>query len=340
MFSSRSPTSAIGAPGGSPAPPAVTNRGAQGYEFCLWNVENLDDDTDDPTNHDATEDWFARDPAALQAKLDLLADALVALDGGRGPDLAVLIEVENRRALDLLRETLNRRLEPAWQYPESGVIHHLNRTGRRNAPGILTRLPAREVMSGDFGIRRILAARVELAGAPLWVLASHWTSRLRGESVSDEKRAAYADVLYQTFLKLHTQDPNADILLCGDFNDTPSDEAVRDHLHGVADPGQVHADQDQPNLLNLTARLDPQRDGTYLFGKQWCVYDQILVSPGLLDETGWQLVPDSLQVAHAPRLRAGTRRGPLRFGGPERLPPRGPSDHFAVTVRLRVAGSG
>src|SRR3954463_175655 len=69
---------------------------AEGYLFSTWNVENLFDDQDDPRNHDDEEDWFGRNPEAVHQKVALLTRALLAQNGGRGPDILALVEVENR----------------------------------------------------------------------------------------------------------------------------------------------------------------------------------------------------------------------------------------------------
>jgi hypothetical protein len=69
------------------------------------------------------------------------------------------------------------------------------------------------------------------------------------------------------------------------------------------------------------------------------MFDQICVSPGLLDAAGWSVVPDSAAVV--PEY-ADNRGRPNRFGGPSdkrELWLRGASDHFPVTVRLRVEGN-
>ncbi len=300
-------------------------------------MENLFDDQDDPRDHDAMEDWFAHDPPALRAKLGLLADALLRQNGGRGPDILALVEVENERAVELLRQTLNERLSAEWQYPARGLVHRDNTTGRRIEPAILTRLPVLDDRTRgphDFQNRRILEAHLQADGAPLVVLVSHWTSRVREDTVS--KRAAYADVLYGLFLDLRREDPEVDLLMSGDFNDEPSDPSVRDHLHAVSDPTRIRAADARPQLLDLDADRDPARGGTYFYHGRWQILDHIVLSPGLLDRSGWQLVPDSLRVENDFRLRATTDRSPHRFGNEKNPNPRGPSDHFAVTVRLRV----
>src|SRR5579883_1775810 len=226
---------------GRPAPGAPRSQPAEGYLFCTWNVENLFDDQDDPHNHDADEDWFARHPEAVREKVDLLARALLLQNDGKGPDILAVVEVENRRAVELLRDALNASLPTEWQY--DGLIHRDNVSGRRIEPAVLTRLAVRDDLTRTFGPRRILEAHVESQGAPLIVLVSHWTSRLREET--EEKRGAYADALYEAVLENTRSNPAADILLSGDFNDEPDDPSLVDHLHTSGDAERVRSEFDR-----------------------------------------------------------------------------------------------
>lgn len=315
-------------PRNAPAPSAP----AEGYVFCTWNVENLFDDTDDPHNHDDDEDWFAHHPELVREKVGLLAEALVRQNDGRGPDILAVVEVENRRAVELLRDALNARLPTEWRY--DSIVHHDNITGRRIEPAIVTRLGVDERRTRSFGVRRILEAHLDAGGAPLTVLASHWTSRLRGDS--EGKREAYADTLYHRVLALTNEDPAADILLAGDFNDEPDDPSLRDHLHTTGDPAQVREGADPLPLLDLTERLDPDHDGTYFQAGRWEILDHIVAAPGLLDPVGWMILSNSIQTENPPELRFGRTGRPWRFGGPSNRNPRGPSDHFALTVRLKT----
>lgn len=320
------------APAPAPSRVATAPASEEGYLLCTWNVENLFDDTDDPHNHDEDEDWFARHPEMVQEKVRLLADTLVQQNGGKGPDILAIVEVENRRAVDLLREALNGRVPSEWRY--EGVIHHDNVTGRRIEPAVLTRLKVRDDLTRTFGIRRILEGHVEAEGASLAILVSHWTSRIRGDS--EGKREGYAETLYERVLELTRDDPAADILLCGDFNDEPDDPSLRDHLHTTGDPTQVQAGGAPLRLLDLTEQLEPESDGTYFQAGRWEILDHIVVSPGLLDLAGWSVLPDSIRTENPAELRFGRDRRPWRFGSPKNSNPRGPSDHFALTVRLRV----
>lgn len=321
--------------GPEPLPGPRVARAPEGYLFCTWNVENFFDDRDDPLNHDEDEDWFGRNPGAVRQKVGLLVDALLRQNHGRGPDILAMVEVESRRAVELLRDALNDRLSDDAAYRT--IVFRENNTGRRFAPAILTRLTARDRRTRgprDFGNRRILEAHLEAEGEPLVVLASHWTSRVTDET--DAKRTAYAETVYRAAMGQIQADPAADVLLSGDFNDTPEDLAVRVHLRAVGDPKAVWLGDGKPRLLNLMIGKDPNLEGTFYYRGRWQILDQILVSPGLLDQAGWRVLPETARTENPPGLRAGRSRAPFRFGGPKTQNPRGPSDHFAVTVRLKV----
>jgi endonuclease/exonuclease/phosphatase family metal-dependent hydrolase len=302
--------------------------------LCTWNVENFFDDVDDPANPDPEEDWFGSNPSAVSHKVELLARALRSQNDGRGPDILVLVEVESRRAVELLRDALNNHLPVGLRY--NGLIHRDNRAGRRIEPAVLTRLTVRADRTRAFGALRILEAHLEgPRGAPLIVLASHWTSRVRDGSAAN--RAAYADALYRETGAHVRVDPLADVVIAGDFNDEPGDPSLIDHLHAVADPERVRRSVETEGpllLLDLTACLDRKRDGTYLYQGRWELLDHIVVSPGMLDPAGWSVRPDLVRTEHAPSSWLAHERRPRRFGGPSNPNARGPSDHFAVSVRL------
>jgi hypothetical protein len=185
---------------------------------------------------------------------------------------------------------------------------------------------------------RILEGHIVVDGQDLVVVASHWTSRLRRGSAAGREK--YGDQIYGRFKAMYLANPRVDFLVCGDFNDDPDDPSVTEHLHAVGDREAVLRSGDgDPLLFNLFAVRDPAKWlGTLYDRGRWFQFDQIAVSPGLLDDSGWTCDPSSAAVINT-LVRPGDPKGrPWRFGSPHDKHERGYSDHFPVTVRLRVNG--
>jgi endonuclease/exonuclease/phosphatase family metal-dependent hydrolase len=321
-----------------PHPAPAPGAPAEGYLFCFWNVQDLFDDRDDGRKGRGDREvdaWFGSDPAALGEKLDHLSEALLRLNDGRGPDILAVAEVEDERAAELLRDALNRRLNDntlVYRY----VLMKEVATGRHIAPAILTRLPVVGDKTQQLGRGlRILEGHITVNGHDLVVIAAHWTSRITEKEGA--KRDKYADQIYGQYKAMFRSNPEVDLLVCGDFNDPPDAESVTQYLHGTGDAEAVRrARWPDPLLLNLFADKDPARSGTLYYEKEkkWFIFDQILVSPGLLDDEGWTCDPASARTVND--LTADQRGRPWSFGSKRHQGPRGYSDHFPVTVRLRV----
>jgi endonuclease/exonuclease/phosphatase family metal-dependent hydrolase len=305
------------------------------YLFCFWNVENLFDDQEDDRLQGADQEydrWFARDHTALEFKLARLSQALLEMNGGRGPDIIALAEVENQRAAELLKDALNSRLDNAAMH-YSHVLFKDPHGGRHIATAIITRLPVRGDRTRTHGSRlRILEGHIDVNGHDLVVLATHWTSRLTDKTGS--QRAKYADQIHGVFSAMYHTNPRVDFLICGDFNDPPEAPSVTEHLHAV-DRQQFGLSTEGPRLLDLFAGKDPERYGTHYNQGKWYVFDQIAVSSGLLDDQGWTCDPDSAQTVNNLVLPGDRHRRPWHFGNSHTYN-HGYSDHFPVTVRLRV----
>ncbi len=86
---------------------SVEGRTSGRYLFCFWNVENLFDDQEDPQREGVDREldrWYSANPTVLRQKLNNLSEALLRLNGGIGPDILAMVEVEGLRAADLLRK--------------------------------------------------------------------------------------------------------------------------------------------------------------------------------------------------------------------------------------------
>jgi endonuclease/exonuclease/phosphatase family metal-dependent hydrolase len=305
------------------------------YLFCFWNVENFFDDKLDNYAKEPDKDfdaWFAENPPVLKEKLDHLSRALMDLNGGRGPDILAIAECESERASKLLRDAMNARLaDESLHYQH--VLYKDPHGGRHIATAIITRLPVVGDRTRLLGKRqRILEGRVTANGHELVVIASHWTSRITDKD--GHSRADYANKIYGEFRAMYERNKAVDLLICGDFNDSPEDASVAKHLHAGGNRDLVRS-QNEPVLLDLFADKEPQQFGTH-YHHRWYIFDHLVVSPGLLDERGWSCDPDSvttIRTLHAPKDRL---KRPWSFGRERDHGERGYSDHFPVTVKLRV----
>ena len=92
-----------------------------------------------------------------------------------------------------------------------------------------------------------------------------------------------------------------------------------------------------PLFYNPFGELAKAGKGTHYFAGRGYVFDQVVLSPGLLDGEGWSYVNRSAAIVEQLKFRDR----PDRFGGPNDKRPwrnRGASYHFPVTVQLRVQG--
>lgn len=316
--------------------PAQAPATPDSYLFCFWNVENLFDDVNQARGKadEGYDNWFASNPDVLQKKLRHLAAALVKLNGGRGPDILAVAEVETPRAAELLRDELNRQLsDEALHY--SHVLMKEVQVGRHIAPALLTRLPVVADRTRQYNRNlRILETHLLVHGQPLVVVASHWTSHLSDKT--GQERARYADQIYGAYRAMVESNPHVDWLMAGDCNDSPNADSILQHLHATGDVAAVTQPSTLPSVLNLFADKPAKSYGT-IYYRGWKVYDSIYVSPGMLDERGWHCETDTVHTVNGLYEPSDRRRKPWPFGNPKFQGERGTSDHFPVTVRLRVS---
>ena len=323
---------------GCDSQPTGTTQAQASYLFCFWNVENFFDDQNDHHENKADKEydtWFSRDPQALHLKLAHLCDALLKMNDGKGPDILAIAEVESVRAAELLQEAFNQRVpDPALRY--TSVLMKEISAGRHIAPAILTRLPVDKSRTHLLGKHlRILEGHIEVNGHDLVVLASHWTSRLTDKN--GDRRDKYADQLHGAFYGMYKNNPNVDVLICGDFNDPPEAPSVTEHLRATGDQRAVVSSGAQPLLLDLMANKDAGAGfGTIYYQSKWSIFDHIVVSPGMLDHAGWSCDPDSVYTVNTLTRPGDKQHRPWRFGGEHDKQAHGYSDHFPVTAQLQV----
>jgi endonuclease/exonuclease/phosphatase family metal-dependent hydrolase len=332
-FAARTPP-----PGPDPGAPVPTEfpPGSKTVVFCLWNMENLFDDRDDKLGpeDEKYDTWFVENPAERDAKYAKLADWLLTQNDGIGPDIIVGVEIESLRAAEMLRDALNARLRAGAPRYEHVAMEEVA-AGRHIAPCVVSRYPLSGARLPE-RVRRILDVRVTVNNHELRVVAGHWTSQLTDREGTS--RAKYATVMYDIYAEAIRANPRVDLLVCGDFNDSPDANSVTNVLHLTGDAKLVTPDANPPKLYGPLSNKPPEQFGTHYYNKP-LVYDHVGFSPGMLDAAGWGYVAESVKVPTDGLTRGGTKvRRPWRYGSrDDKAVGRGYSDHFPVLVTLKVA---
>lgn len=288
--------------GEAPRPPA--GRPAGNLAVVWWNVENLFDADDDPSNPGDDEytpaSWRRWTDELYQLKLQRLAEVLADLDG----DIVCLAEVENRRVVEDLADMLQSRFGKPYPF----ITHRDSGDERGIDVAMLSRYePDRcEWQSPVPGQRDVLLAEFSPDGRKLTVIANHWKSRWDGAAKSDPIRRREAAAVGARVDRVLAKDPLAAILVTGDFNDD---------MDGPAVAGELRSSTNRAAVLSGAARLYcPQGElpaaqrGTiyYRAGKVWNTFDSACVSRSMVNGgspgAAWRLAPGGFMVYRAERL--------------------------------------
>lgn len=351
---------------------------ARPFTVVAYNVENLFDldgvaayEEYQPGNYT---------PAHALTKLRNIAAVVGRYESGRGPDILMLSEIEvdatpaatapdyaailrryaDRRLEDMLGARFDREVGDlpaeallAKAFVERGMTGYqivsgeaatAAGTGRRMGVKsvLFTRFPVRLVRLHPIqDARPIIEAELEVDGAPLHVFVNHWKSGA-SDPGTEKTRVENARVLRARVDELLRADPNADLILGGDFNSQYNQHqrypamartGVDDVLGARGDELGIRATQGGAGLYNLWYELPAAERGSDTYRGEWGTLIHLIVSRGLYDRRGVQYVDNSFGVGRFPGLNADAKGLPFRwsFDGPAG---RGFSDHFPVHARF------
>jgi len=322
------------------------------YYVAWWNLENLFDEQDAPPSRRTDKvrralghDLVGWTPELRDLKVDRLASVIAQMNGGAGPDLLGVCEVENRFVLELLTADVQQRLpgrryaiahadtddargiDVAFLYdpslleaPDDEVFFHV--VMRRNA--------TREIVQVNFRTRQ---------GRVFTVFGNHWPSRSGGRHESEGYRDIAGETLsyfHQRALEVHSR--RTPVLAMGDFNDEPFDPSLTTHALSTRQRNRVLNAQ-VPLLWNLSWPVAGRPDGTFYWNNEPNVLDQILVNRALASGDVFAVDEHSVEVLRFPGMTApGDYPRPVPFGGMGHAINRdGFSDHFPIGVRVTEA---
>ncbi len=184
---------------------------------------------------------------------------------------------------------------------------------------------------GDRPTRDVLFVQGRLNGEKIYIMVNHWPSRRGGEEASAPLRAKAASVcraLADSVLKIN---PEAKIFVMGDLNDDPVSPSLVVNMHAKGNKQELKND----DFYNPWVDMYKSGTGTLAYNDSWNLFDQILLSPEWLDESGgyffryarifsrpWMVESEGHYRGYPKRTFAGTKY----LGGY--------SDHFPTYVVL------
>jgi len=250
----------------------------QAFRVMFYNVENLFDTYDDPHKNDndfLPEGRMRWTNARYYSHLRKTAQVISAIGEWDTPALCGLCEVENDTVLTHLitRTSLReqyysycittgndaRGINVALMY-QRDKFKYLGHSSER-IPFTNNRKRSRDILHvwGEI-----------INGERLDVFVCHFPSRSGGEKETEPDRMDAAMFLLKLCDSIYRINPESNMLIMGDFNDTPPDKSIQALLRNSAD---------KYKLINLFG--DPKKlnfHGTYRFQNEWSQLDQIIIS--------------------------------------------------------------
>ncbi len=266
------------------------------YKVAFYNVENLFHPSDDSLTADEAftpEGSYHWSYKKYFRKISNVAKVLIAMGRGHPPAVVGLAEIECEQVLkDLCYRSPLRKF--GYRY-----VHHDSPDRRGVDVALLYRdslvsvlreqkLPVRFPFDTLARTRDLLYVCLRFPdGDSLHVIVNHWTSRYGGYAATVPKRNACADVARACVDSLLANDPQAHILLMGDFNDYPTDESMEQHLRAR----RYSPDNERDTLFNLMYGFEREPNmGSHKHEDFWGCLDQMVVSRALLFGTNGMCV--------------------------------------------------
>ena len=262
------------------------------YKIMFWNLENFFDPFNDPSTSDdeftpkGQRRWgwnrFAKKRNDI-AKVIISTGEAVSSDNNISeinyPVVIGLAEVENHFVLEqLVKATplamLDYKIIHRDSPDERGIDVALLYRRKYFKPVSINYYP---VITSDtsFKTRLILYVKGVLEELDtLHVFVNHWPSKFGGELISGPKRQAAAKKLRIACDSIFQSNNKANIVIMGDFNDTPDSDLFKKVTgNGV----------DNSNLYNLAIGIRRLGEGTIKYRASWELIDMFFVSSNLLD---------------------------------------------------------
>ena len=316
---------------------------------AFWNQENLFDTIDDPQKKDeeflpsGKKKWTNE---RLERKLFNHSRVIRAMNYNSGPDILGFCEVEHKSLIDSLINNYLPDLNFSVAYKESpdnrgidnGLIY------RKNKFSLLSITADTVKLLDGYPTRLILNVNLLTINGQdtLHIFVNHWPSRRGGAKKSEINRITAAKTLRSKVNALFEKNIKSKIIIIGDFNDEPVDDSILKYLKAFPVTYNEGANEDFEvsggNLFNTAYDKFAEGEGSYKYGDNWNMLDQIIISQELLTGDQINYIKNSFIVFKPEFIitKSGKYAGtPFpTYGGNRYLG--GYSDHFPVFVKFQI----
>ena len=304
--------------------------------IAFYNLENLFDTKNDPHTFDddftpnGKKKWSYKRYRNKIRKLAQVISQIGIEKSAYGPAIVGIVEVENHHVLN----DLTRHKSLINEY--YGIVHHDSPDERGIDVALLYKKELFELLNSEtFALylegtngerdytRDVLLVTGNLKGERIHILVNHWPSRRAGLEETEEKRINAAKLNSSIVKSIVMDEPDAKIVVMGDFNDDPHSNSIKNHLV-------------TPQFFNPMERLLANGKGSLKHKTNWHLFDQIIFSKNFLDQKHGQHSFKYAEIFDRSFIKSyqGKHKGnPFRtyFG---RWYNGGFSDHFPVYVYL------
>lgn len=269
-----------------------------------WNLENLYDTEDDPTINDedfTPKGMYKWTDERLVIKFVRLSEIISAMNDGKAPDVLTVCEIENRAVLNTLV-----MLDQFLKKFNYGVIHKDSPDRRGVDVGILYKKDIfdfveliDDTVKIDWPTRTIIMGKLvhKQTKDTFYVFANHWPSRRGGEERSAPARNKAGETLRKRVDYILSYNPTANIVIMGDFNDTPKNESILNYLKANKFVCKKDKNNVAPKTLyNLSWERTDNDEGSHYFDDEWNMLDQIIVSTNLVNSQKYEYICDSFNM--------------------------------------------
>jgi predicted extracellular nuclease len=272
--------------------------------IAFYNLENFFDTVDDPDKNDddflpnGTNHWTEN---RYLRKLEKIAESIASIQANKLPVIIGVAEIENKTVLtDLLYQA---------QFERKYDFVHFDSPDKRGIDVALLynkdcfelidaeNLPVHFNGDSHYSTRDILYVKGKLYGNEVHFFVNHWHSRGEGILKSAPKRIAAAKCLHTKAMTIFNTNPNAKMVIMGDFNDLPISKSIVSILNAKTNKNITNRE-----FYNLAFIPYNNKKGTLFAQKHWLLFDQIIISKGMMNGDGLKIKSQEQSIHHDKNL--------------------------------------